>query len=482
MDFGSWDVGDWYLTLRTWLIAHPDAIIASIFLLAMIEAVAVIGVIIPAIPLFFVLCVLAAHADIPLHTLFIFGILGAMAGDGVSYALGHGFKHRIENIWPFSRNPQWLKNAEDFVEKHGGKGIIFGRFIGPLRAFVPMAAGIFRMKPLYFLWMNFLSALAWAPFHILPGYSLGAAAAHDWLPGRPQLLFVAALLIAVAVLTWLLPALSARRQRRQEAAALANAGRCYSRDGRPQDQRATLRLALFAFAGAALVAGLLPWLKPLDMTWTGQVFALRQLPLDTVFVSLSILGDRNGLLVLGGVMAGWFGLRQEWRAAALTAVAALLCLLLPNLLKLVFMLPRPVLVMAPPDSWSFPSGHAFSAVMAWGLILVLIERYGREGFTGLARPLLFTLMLFTVASRPYLGVHWISDVVSGGLLGLAFLALLRWWWHRQPMLEMPLWEVVCMLLLALSLSVGLEVFPRFAASLADYQPLPGILPGYLMLP
>ena len=40
-----------------------------------------------------------------------------------------------------------------------------------------MAAGIFRMKPLYFLWMNFLSAVAWAPFHLVPGYSFGIAAA-----------------------------------------------------------------------------------------------------------------------------------------------------------------------------------------------------------------------------------------------------------------------------------------------------------------
>jgi undecaprenyl-diphosphatase len=478
MDFGAW-----YLELRSWLIAHPDAILLSVFLLAMIEAIAVIGVVIPAIPALFVLSVLAAHADVPLANLFVAGVLGAMAGDGVSYALGKGFKHRIENIWPFSRYPEWLHRAEAFVEKHGGKGIIFGRFIGPLRAFVPMAAGIFRMKPMYFLWMNFLSALAWAPLHLLPGYSLGAATAHEWMPGRPQLLLLAALLIAVAVLTWLLPALDGWRRRRAAAGhAPANSGRCHTTDAHPEDQRAALRLALFAFAGFALITGLLPWLKPLDMSLTSQLFALRQNVLDPVFVVFSILGDTYGLLTFGGVLLAWLALRHEWTTAALVLLVAALGLLVPNLLKLVFSMPRPVLVMSPPNSWSYPSGHAFSAVLAWGFVLVFLDRYRNDAVMGIARPILLFFMLFTVASRPYLGVHWVSDVLAGGLLGLACLALLRWFWYRRPAPATDLLETLLVLTLALGVAIGLEVWPQLQQSLISYQPLPGVLPNYLLLP
>lgn len=477
MDFGAL-----YLELRTWLIVHPDAILLCIFMLAMIEAIAVIGIVVPAVPVLFFLSLLAAHAEIALVPLFAAGIAGAMTGDGVSYALGHGFKHRIETIWPFSRYPDWLHRSEAFVEKHGGKGIIFGRFIGPLRSFVPMAAGIFRMKPLYFLWMNFLSALVWAPFHLLPGYSLGAAAAHDWLPGRPQLLLVGALLILVAILAWLLPALDGWRRRRAGTHPLANSGRCLAIDGHPEDQRAALRLALFAFAGFALIAGLLPWLKPLDMALSTQLFALRQNALDPLFVVLSILGDTRGLLVFGGVVTGWLALRKEWSSAGLALLVAALCLALPTLFKLLFGISRPMLIMSPPGSGSFPSGHAFSTVLVWGFVLVLLERYGRAGLMGVARPLLLALILLTMASRPYLGVHWLSDVLAGGLLGLACLAGLRWLWYRRAGPVMPVVEVIVMLVLALSLSVALEVFPRYTESLLDYQPLPGVLPGYLLLP
>lgn len=477
MDFGAW-----YLELRGWLIHHPDAILIAVFLTALIEAVAVIGTIVPAVPLLFVLSVLAAHAEIGLLPLFVVGMAGAMAGDSISYALGQNFQHRIHQMWPFSRYPDWLNHSEEFVKKHGGKGIIFGRFIGPLRAFVPMAAGIFRMKPIYFLWMNFLSALAWAPTHLLPGYSLGAATAHDWMPGRPQLLLLGALLILVAVLTWLLPALDAWRQRRAARHEVANTGRAFCHDGRPEDQRAALRLALFAFAGFMVVTCLLPWLKPWDILFTGQLFAFRQSVLDPVFVVLSILGDTRGLLVFGAVLLGWLALRREWTLAAFGILVAVLGLSLPGLLKQLFDIARPVLVMAPPRSESFPSGHAFSAVLVWGFVLVMIDRYGREMVTGLARPTLLGIALLTITARPYLGVHWVSDVLAGALLGLACLALLRWSWYRRPAPRISLGELLLVLILALTASVMLEVVPRFHEGLMAYQPLPGLLPNYLLLP
>lgn len=482
MDFGAWDFAAWYLELRGWLIQHPDAILLAIFLTALIEAVAVIGTVVPAVPLLFVFSVLAAHADIGLLPLFAVGMAGAMAGDSISYALGQNFQHRIHTIWPFNRNPDWLKHSEDFVKKHGGKSIIFGRFIGPLRAFIPMAAGVFRMRPVYFLWMNFLSALAWAPTHLLPGYSLGAATAHDWMPGRPQLLLLGALLSVVAVLTWLLPALDRWRRRRADAQPVPNTGRAFCHDGRPEDQRAALRLTLFAFAGFMVVTCLLPWLKPLDISLTGQIFAFRQSVLDPVFVGLSIFGDTRSLVAFGTVLVGWLALRREWTLVAFALLVAALGLSLPALLKQTFAIARPLLVMAPPGSDSFPSGHAFSAVLVWGFVLVMIDRYGHDSVTGLLRPALLILIILTMTARPYLGVHWVSDVLAGGLLGLACLALLRWSWYRRQAPQLSLAELLLILSLALCASLSLEVVPRFSEALSSYQPLPGLLPNYFLLP
>ncbi|MES2918057.1 MAG: VTT domain-containing protein [Pseudomonadota bacterium] len=476
MDFAAW-----YLELRGWLIQHPDAILISIFLVALIEAVAVVGVIVPAVPLLFVLCVLAAHADVALLPVFIAGIGGAMLGDGISYALGKGFKDSIHRVWPFTRFPAWLARAEEFVASHGGKSIILGRFIGPLRAFVPLAAGVFRMKPLYFLWMNLLSALAWAPTHLLPGYSLGAAARNAWLPGRDQLLFVACILILVAVLTWLLPVLQGRRQRAASRAPLANTGRYQTRAGLPEEQRDALRLAAAAGIAFLVLAVGLPLLRPLDIEWTQALFRLRQDSLDHVFVALSLLGERQGLLAFATVLGGWLALRRQWQTLVLLGMVCVIGLTVPAVLKQLFAVVRPQWVQVVPAAMSFPSGHAFNAVMVWGLVLVLVLRHGNDTVSNVARPLLLSLMLLTLASRPYLGVHWVSDVVGGGLLGLACLALLRWGWHRLPAPTPALPETLAVLATALAVSLIVAVFPHLDIALLDYRPLP-LPPAHLPPP
>lgn len=461
-------LGEQYLELRSWLLAHPEAILAMVFAMAMLEAVAIVGAIVPGVALLFVLSVLAAHADIGFWPLLVAGVSGAMAGDGVSYAIGRHFQHRIEGVWPFRTHPQWLAGSEAFVERHGGKSIILGRFIGPLRAFVPMAAGIFRMPPLYFLWMNFLSALAWAPFHLVPGYTFGSAVADDWLPEREQLLFVAALLIAVAVLSWLLPALERWQARRP---ARPNTGADYDADGHPAGQRVARWLAAAGLSGFLLCAVLLPWLAPLDQALAAPLFTLRHPALDHLFVALATLGDRNSLLLFGAVILGWLAWRREWPTFRLLLATAVAGVALPELLKLAFAVPRPALVAAPPPSFAFPSGHAFGSLLVWGFLLVFLARQVPSLWMDYLRPVLLGLMVFTLASRPYLGVHWVSDVVAGGCLGLAVVAALRWRWHRLPRPALPAAECVAVALAAIVLVALAQAWPLHAAALRAHAPL-----------
>lgn len=458
MDFGAL-----YTELRTWLIAHPEAIMGLVFGMAMLEAVAVIGAIVPGVALLFVLSVLAAQADISFVPLLLSGIAGAMAGDGVSYFIGRTYQHRIENVWPFRKYPQWLANNEAYVQQHGGKSIIFGRFIGPLRAFVPMAAGIFRMKPLYFLWMNFLSAVAWAPFHLVPGYSFGLAAAESSLPGRPQLIFLAAILILVAILAWLLPVI----EDWLEHHPIPNTGMHYDADGQPQRQRVTLWLAATGLTGFILTTGSLPLLKPLDGVLAEQLVALRQPLLDHFFVALATFGDQTSLLSFGAVVLGWLLLRGEWRMAGLVLITATIGMTIPAVMKYVWAIPRPDLVINPPGSYAFPSGHAFTTIMVWGFLLIFFGRQLSTKAMQVIRPLLVGLMLFTIASRPYLGVHWISDVVAGGFLGLLTVAMLRWAWHRAPRPALAQAEVLGVAVLALSVSIMLVVWPTHHEAMQD---------------
>ena len=65
-------------------------------------------------------------------------------------------------MWPLSRHPDLIPQGEAFMKKWGIPGIFIGRFFGPLRAIVPLIAGIFEMPFWHFQIANFVSAFVWA--------------------------------------------------------------------------------------------------------------------------------------------------------------------------------------------------------------------------------------------------------------------------------------------------------------------------------
>jgi membrane protein DedA with SNARE-associated domain len=82
-------------------------------------------------------------------------------------------------MWPLSRYPGILLRGEAFVQKWGVPSIFIGRFFGPLRASVPLAAGIFEMAFWPFQIANFTSALVWSAVLLLSGDVMARIA--EWL-------------------------------------------------------------------------------------------------------------------------------------------------------------------------------------------------------------------------------------------------------------------------------------------------------------
>jgi membrane protein DedA with SNARE-associated domain len=117
---------------------------------------------------------IAAGAFIPGGTLspwplLIGCIAGATTGDAVSYWLGRRYGHLVERVWPFTRHPELMARGYAFFKRHGGKSVFIGRFFGPLRAVIPLVAGITKMPTARFWITNVTSAFVWAPALLLPG-------------------------------------------------------------------------------------------------------------------------------------------------------------------------------------------------------------------------------------------------------------------------------------------------------------------------
>ena len=89
-------------------------------------------------------------------------------------------EHRVQNIWPLSKYPDMIPKAEAFIKKWGALGIFIGRFSGPLRASVPLVAGIFEMPFWRFQIANFTSAFLWAATLILLGDIIATTVKAVW--------------------------------------------------------------------------------------------------------------------------------------------------------------------------------------------------------------------------------------------------------------------------------------------------------------
>lgn len=162
--------------LLGWLGSHTRWLGLGIFLIALLESLAVAGLLVPGVVLLFAASALAGGSNLGLMAVLGWAFAGAVCGDLISFAMGRWFHQDIRRLRLFARHPQWLDRGESFFREYGTYSIVLGRFIGPIRPIIPMVAGMFDMPFWRFLLVNVLSALAWAPLYVLPGYVAGNAA------------------------------------------------------------------------------------------------------------------------------------------------------------------------------------------------------------------------------------------------------------------------------------------------------------------
>ncbi|HZP78980.1 MAG TPA: DedA family protein [Pseudolabrys sp.] len=142
--------------------AHEAWAAPVVFALAFGESLAFLSLLIPAWGALVAIGALIGPSGINFWPVWIAGSIGAALGDWLSYWVGDKFKYGAARIWPLSRYPELLPRGEVFVRKWGPLAVCIGRFSGPLRASVPLVAGIFKMPYWSFQLANFASAFVWA--------------------------------------------------------------------------------------------------------------------------------------------------------------------------------------------------------------------------------------------------------------------------------------------------------------------------------
>lgn len=150
-------------------------LLAAVFAVALLESLAVVGLLVPGVGLLMALTLAATDASVPVALWVVSGAVGAFAGDGLSFWLGSKAGPAVHEWRIFRRHPEWINDGEHFFRRWGAWSIVIGRFIGPIRPVIPMVAGLLRMSPRTFWWANLLSAPAWACAYLGGMYWLGEA-------------------------------------------------------------------------------------------------------------------------------------------------------------------------------------------------------------------------------------------------------------------------------------------------------------------
>ena len=160
------------------IAAHAGWAFAVMFVTAFGELFVFLSLLFPGTSLLVAAGALMATGTLPYFPVLAGAVIGATLGDTVSFWIGRRFGPALARVWPFTRNPELLPRGIRFFARYGGLSVFVGRFFGPLRAVVPLAAGIMRMPSNYFWIANLGSALVWAPMLILVGDGVGKLGAR----------------------------------------------------------------------------------------------------------------------------------------------------------------------------------------------------------------------------------------------------------------------------------------------------------------
>ncbi len=423
-------------------------------IVALLESIVLIGLLVPGSTLILLVGFLAAHGKGDITAIVLSAFTGALTGDTISYFLGSRFGTRLLQSTLFRKRLGLIRKAELFFSGHGGKSIFLGRFAGPLRGSVPFVAGCSGMGPGAFSRNTLLSCILWGIVYPGLGY-LGAASWQrvEQLTGQFSLLLATLVVLFILnSLFWkkLFPRIIKRSQSfwiRLSAAWLSFLSRpgitalserfprlwSFVADRFSLKKGAGLYLTC-GFAISTLFAGLFFGLLN-SFTLAAHIdqklytiFEQLHHPLaDRLMLLISSLANLPALLIFCGLLLLWLVLNNRDFSAAILLVGIGGGQLLVSLVKILFhrLRPLPFFEQLQSASASFPSGHAFSALLVVGLLAYYLFGALRYWQSRLAMIIMLSFITLVVGlSRCYLGLHWFSDIVAGYLLAAVWLTFL----------------------------------------------------------
>ncbi|MDX2428733.1 MAG: VTT domain-containing protein [Xanthomonadales bacterium] len=427
---------DWTRDLLNWMSANPGWAGFWVFLMSFVESLAFVGILVPGILILFGLGALISFGALDMLPIWLWGSVGAFAGDFVSYAIGRRYKGHLAEMWPFSRFPKVLERGRDYFNVHGPKSVVVGRFIGPLRPVIPVTAGMMGLAPRRFFMVDIPACIVWTPSYLIPGMLFGASleVASEYA-GRLSLV-----LIIGAVVLWLtwwiiwtayeyLAGHSARWMRhvirwmRRHPVFKRIVGPLLD-STQPEVLSVTMMglLLVLIFWGMVMLLFMSPFsASPQSIDQSVQVYALtlRNHIADPLMVALTQLSRLWVLIPTSVAVLLWLIGAGRQKAALHWLVAmgggVVLQILLGWSLR-----STPILSEAGFNALYDPSAALTLVTVVLGYFAVMVARELKRRKRKWPYVIVGLLLSLLVLARLYLGLDWLSGALMGLALGMAW--------------------------------------------------------------
>ncbi len=422
-----------------WIKLHPTWAGIAVFLISLSESLAIVGLVVPGVLMMTAIGIMMGGGTLPFVETLIWAILGAIAGDGISYWLGYHYHEHLRDFWPFKQFPTLLARGEAFFKDHGGKSIIFGRFVGPVRPMIPVIAGMLDMKPKRFLFFNIVSAIAWAPLYSLPGILIGLSLGtlSKEVASRIVLIILLALLVMWIIYAFLfnLGLQTSKLTRRSIDKVWTSWGvsnkmpwlhKKFKVAGSDEGQLGTVLLFLLAVICTYFIISNVEHSDGLSL-WNEPIYqALRAFYLNSAVdwtAMFTGIGEPKVLLIVAAVIGVCFFWKKQYIAMFCWLGTVGLGSILGQILKHALAVARPEGALQYTQEYSFPSGHTITTTVVLGLAAGFIQQSLAPKQRWIPWAIVIPIILLMGFSRLYLGLHWFTDVAGGLTLGIACVCL-----------------------------------------------------------
>jgi membrane protein DedA with SNARE-associated domain len=153
----------------TFVQANQSWVAPVVFLLAFGESLAFVSLLLPSTVILVAISGILGASGIDFIPVWLSAGVGGSLGYAISYWVGLYFKDSLHTVWPFNKRPEMLPRGRAFFEKYGVLGVFLGHFFGPVRAVIPVVAGMYAMRQIPFQIANVASAFLWAAGVLAPG-------------------------------------------------------------------------------------------------------------------------------------------------------------------------------------------------------------------------------------------------------------------------------------------------------------------------